>query len=204
MGIGLWQLGGADWGPIDDERAMAILSTARECGTTFFDTANVYGNGRSEKLLGGWMKENGASVVVASKYGRGAVYPDGYSKDDLVAAVTASAQRLGVDCIDLIQLHCVPTGVLRDGEIFEWLREIRDDGLIRHFGASVESVEEGLICLEVEDLLSLQVIFNPFRQKLVDELLPQAKAAGVGIIVRVPLASGLLAGSSSSFSTFPR
>ena len=105
--------------------------------------------------------------------------------------------------IDLIQLHCVPTQVLRDGAIFEWLREFKNEGLIREFGASVESVEEGLICLEQDGLRSLQVIFNPFRQKLVRELFPQALAKGVGIIVRLPLASGLLAGKFTRATTFP-
>jgi len=140
---------------------------------------------------------------VATKFGRGEdVYPDNYSEDALRRSVDASLKRLGVDALDLLQLHCIPTDALREGEVFDWLRRLKQEGAIRHFGASVETVEEGLLCLEQEGLLSLQVIFNVFRQKLVSQLLPQAKARGVGIIVRLPLASGLLTGKFARDTKF--
>ena len=143
-------------------------------------------------------------MVVATKFGRGEeVYPDKYSEDTLRRSVDASLKRLRGDALDLLQLHCIPPDVLREGQVFDWLRRIRQEGLIRHFGASVETVEEGLICLEQEGLLSLQVTFNVFRQKLVSQLLPQARARGVGIIVRLPLASGLLSGKFAGGTRFP-
>jgi aryl-alcohol dehydrogenase-like predicted oxidoreductase len=204
IGLGCWQLG-ADWGPsVAEDTAFAILSAAVENGINFFDTANVYGSGRSEKLIGQFIHECGRPVVVATKFGRGEdVYPDNYSEDALRRSVDASLKRLGVDALDLLQLHCIPTDALREGEVFDWVRRLKQEGLIRHFGASVETVEEGLLCLEQEGLLSLQVIFNVFRQKLVSQLLPQAKAQGVGIIVRLPLASGLLTGKFARDTRFP-
>ncbi len=189
---------------MDDPTAAAILAAALDSGTDFFDTADIYGAGRSEELIGRFLKSCNTPVMVATKLGRSAVlYPDGYSRDNVRRSICGSLQRLGRDVIDLIQLHCVPAPVLLDGAIFGWLREFKQDGLIRDFGASVVSVEEGLICLQQEGLRSLQVIFNPLRQKLVAELLPQAQAKGVGIIVRLPLASGLLAGKYTAATVFP-
>lgn len=201
IGLGCWQLGGNDFGPLSEETAQDILEGARDAGTTFLDTANVYGDGRSESLVGKFLTTHGDGMVVASKTGR-EVYPDGYSRENLRKSIEETNARLGVDCLDLIQLHCVPHSVLQDGAIFEWLREVQSDGLIKRFGASVESVEEGLTCLQQDDLLSLQVIFNPFRQKLISELFPQALEKGVGIIVRLPLASGLLSGKFTTSTTF--
>ena len=169
VGLGCWQLGGADFGPLDEETAHEILSSAKASGSTFFDTANVYGAGRSEELIGKFLREHGEGITVASKTGR-EVYPDGYSEANLRASIMETNEKLGVNCLDLIQLHCVPHPVLQDGAIFDWLRALKSEGLIKEFGASVESVEEGLTCLQHRDLLSLQVIFNPFRQKLIDEL----------------------------------
>jgi aryl-alcohol dehydrogenase-like predicted oxidoreductase len=202
IGLGCWQLGGHDFGPLAADTAHEIMLAAVESGCRFFDTANVYGGGRSETLIGAFLKEHGEGLVIASKTGRGDVFPDGYSRENLRASVRDSLARLGLDRLDLVQLHCVPHRVLRESAIFDWLRELQHEGLIRHFGASVETVEEGLTCLAEEGLLSLQVIFNPFRQKPVAELLPQAAAAGVGIIVRLPLASGLLCGKFSAETTF--
>ena len=201
IGLGCWQLGGVDFGPLDDEQAHQILLAARESGSNFYDTANVYGAGRSEELIGRFLRDHGAGITVASKTGR-EVYPDGYSKANLRKSIEETNEKLGLDCLDLLQLHCIPHSVLQDGAIFDWLRSLKDEGLIREFGASVESVEEGLTCLEHEDLLSLQVIFNPFRQKLVDELFPRAVECGVGVIVRLPLASGLLTGKFNAQTTF--
>jgi aryl-alcohol dehydrogenase-like predicted oxidoreductase len=193
IGLGCWQFGG-DFGPIEDDTSLAIMRAAVENGITFFDTANVYGAGRSERLIGQFLRECGTPIRVATKFGRGDVYPDGYSLEALRRAVDEARERLGVERLDLLQLHCVPTEVLRGGEIFDWLRAVRDEGGIAHFGASVESDEEALICLEQPGLLSLQMIFNVFRQKPLHEVFPVAAERGVGIIVRLPLASGLLTG----------
>lgn len=203
VGLGCWQLGG-DFGPIDETTANELMQTAVDCGIDFWDTANVYGGGQSESWIGRFLTLTGYPVRVGTKYGRGPdAYPDRYSLPGMRESVQRSLERLGRERIDLLQLHCVPTEVLRQGEIFDWLRTLQTEGLIEHFGASVESVEEGLICLEQPGLVSLQVIFNLFRQKLADELLPQAAQRGVGIIVRLPLASGLLAGTWTADTTFP-
>ena len=203
VGLGCWQLG-ADWGaPLAEESGLAILQTATDKGVTFFDTADVYGAGKSESLIGKFLKQTGRTDIrVATKFGRGDVYPDGYTEEALRKGIDASRSRLGMDCLDLVQLHCIPAEVMRHGAIFDWLRKLQSDGIIRHFGASVETVEEGLMCIEQEGLLSLQVIYNLFRQKLTEELLPQAKAKGVGIIVRLPLASGILSGKFSTGTVF--
>jgi aryl-alcohol dehydrogenase-like predicted oxidoreductase len=206
VGLGCWQFGG-DFGAIADDTAISIMAAAVDSGVTFFDTANVYGNGRSESLIGRFMHESGHAasgrVRVATKYGRGPdAYPDRYSLAGMRQAVTQSMMRLRVQRIDLLQLHCVPTEVLNDGEIFQWLRQLKTEGLIEQFGASVESVAEGLVCLQQPGLMSLQVIFNLLRQKLVTELLPQAAARGVGVIVRLPLASGLLSGKFDATTVF--
>ena len=202
IGLGCWQFGG-DWGAMEKGTANAILSASLDCGVDFFDTANVYGGGRSEEWIGEFLSARDADAVVATKYGRGPeAYPDKYTEAGLREAIDASRRRLRVETIDLLQLHCIPVSVLREGKVFDWLRGAQSDGLIRHFGASVETVEEGMICLGQEGLLSLQIIFNIFRQKPVDELLPRSKGRGVGIIVRLPLASGLLSGRFTAATTF--
>lgn len=203
IGLGCWQLGG-DWGDeINKTQAREILSEAVSNGINFFDTADVYGGGRSEELIGEFIKETNANVKVATKFGRSSnVFPDNYSEQALRESVDASLKRLNKDCIDLLQLHCIPTEELKKGEIFNWLRVLKKEGKITHFGASVESVEQGLVCIEQDELQSLQVIYNIFRQKLTDELLPYAHEKGVGIIVRLPLASGLLTGKFNSQTQF--
>lgn len=203
VGLGCWQIG-ADWGSeIAKNEAEQILNKAFESGITFYDTADVYGNGRSEKLVGAFLKNKEKIVKAATKFGQnGNIYPDNYTEKGLRDCMEASMERLGVEQLDLLQLHCIPTEVLRKGNIFNWLRTLQKEGKIAHFSASVESVEEGLICLKQDGLQSLQVIFNIFRQKLVKELLPQAKAKGVGIIVRLPLASGLLTGKFNKDTEF--
>lgn len=203
VGLGCWQLG-ADWGaPVAKDKGFEILQAALDKGVTFFDTANVYGMGKSERLIGEFLNQTGRKDIrVATKYGRGDVFPDGYSLNDLRKAADASREKLDVETIDLIQLHCIPHEQLQRGEIFDWLRQLQQDKVIRHFGASVETVEEGLTCLEQNDIASLQVIYNLYRQKLTDNLLPQAKAKGVGIIVRLPVASGLLTGKFKPDTVF--
>ena len=202
VGLGCWQFGG-DFGDMSEETALSIMATAVENGVNFFDTANVYGAGRSEALIGRFLKTCLSPVTVATKFGRGDdVYPNHYSEDIMRRSVEASLKRLDVERLDLLQLHCIPMEVLQKGEVFDWLRKLRQEGLIKEFGASVETVAEGLLCMEQEELFSLQVIFNIFRQKIASELLPQAKSRGIGIIVRLPLASGLLSGKFTKSTTF--
>jgi aryl-alcohol dehydrogenase-like predicted oxidoreductase len=200
IGLGCWQLGG-DFGPVGDETANAILDAANAAGVNVWDTADVYGGGLSESRIGAHAKAPG--VHVATKLGRGSgLFPDNYSKDGIRASLVGSAQRLGVATLDLAQIHCVPTDVLRDGAIFGWLDELRDEGLMRHWGASVETIEEGLICLEQAGCATLQIIFNLFRQDAAKQLLPKAAERDVGIIVRLPLASGLLTGKYDKATRF--
>ncbi|HWV22402.1 MAG TPA: aldo/keto reductase [Devosia sp.] len=200
IGLGCWQLGG-DFGPVEDEAASAILDAANGAGINFWDTADVYGNGLSERRIGAHAKAPG--VKVATKLGRsGALFPNKYSKDRLRESLVGSAQRLGVAALDLAQLHCVPTSILREGEIFGWMDEFKAEGLVRHWGASVETIEEGLICLEQPGCATLQIIFNLFRQDAAEKLLPRAAERDVGIIVRLPLASGLLSGKYDKTSIF--
>ena len=202
VGLGCWQIGGGWGSPWSDDVAQETLGAAYEAGVRFFDTADGYGDGESERSLGRFRRTHD-DVLIATKLGRtGGLYPDNYSEEGLRAATISSLERLGVDRIDLTQLHCVPPTVLRDGSVFDWLRRQRDEGLIGAFGASVESVEEGMICLEQEGLTSLQIIFNIFRQKPETELLPAAQEKGVGIIVRLPLASGLLTGKLNKSTVF--
>ncbi len=203
VGLGCWQFGG-DFGPMSDEKAMAIMSAAVQGGVDFFDTADVYGGGRSEYLIGQFLASHtGDPIRVVTKFGRdGSVYPNGYTESAMRKSIGASRVRLGVESLDCLQLHCVPIEELKKGDVFAWLRAFKSEGLIKEFGASVETIEEGRVCLEQEGLASLQVIFNLFRQKLATELLPQAKAAGVSIIARLPLASGLLAGKYTAETTF--
>lgn len=204
IGLGCWQLGGSDWGKLDDRTAFRILDAAAEAGVTFLDTADVYGGGRSEELIGTFLKDRrGCNFFVATKVGRtGDLYPDKYTAAGVRAATEASLKRLGVDALDLTQLHCVPAEVLRRGEIFGWLRDLKAEGKIKSFGASVETVDEALLCLEQEGLASLQIIFNIFRQKPAETVLPRAQEKNVAIIVRLPLASGLLAGKMSKETAF--
>ncbi|MEX1118656.1 MAG: aldo/keto reductase [Terrimicrobiaceae bacterium] len=202
IGLGCWQLGGTDWGAVDESVAVGILHAAADSGVTFFDTADVYGAGHSENLVGRFLKEQKSSFFVATKLGRGGgMYPDNYTREGVRAAVEASLARLGVERLDLIQLHCVPKAVLQEGSVFAWLEELKQDGKIRLFGASVESMEEAAICLS-HGAASLQIIFNIFRQKPVEEILGLAAAQGAGIIVRLPFASGLLSGAVTAGRTF--
>lgn len=193
IGLGCWQLGG-DFGPVGEEQATDILDEAVRQNVNFWDTADVYGGGLSETRIGAYLPKT-SGIRVATKVGRGnGMMPDGYSRESIRASLEASRKRLGVETIDLAQLHTIPPAVLEDGEIFTWLDELVADGLVRHYGASVETVAEGMTCLAHPNLASLQIIFNIFRQDAVAELLPRAQAEDVGIIVRLPLASGLLSG----------
>jgi aryl-alcohol dehydrogenase-like predicted oxidoreductase len=201
IGLGCWQLGGS-FGALDDDMANAILDKALALGVDFWDTADVYGSGQSESRIGARLRQRG-NVKVATKLGRnGAIFDGTYTRAKVKESLTGSAKRLGVDTIDLAQLHCVPTHVLAEGAIFSWLDDMRQEGLIRHYGASVETIEQGLLCIKHPGVTTLQIIFNIFRQDAATKLLPQALAADVGIIVRLPLASGLLSGKFGKTQAF--
>jgi aryl-alcohol dehydrogenase-like predicted oxidoreductase len=203
IGLGCWQLGGADWGNLDEPQAFDILNAAADAGVTFLDTADVYGMGRSETLIGRFLKQRPGEFFVATKLGRmPELYPDQYTETGVRAATEASLKRLGVDAIDLTQLHCVPPPVLQHSDIFVWLRQLQREGKIKNFGASVESMEEAKICLAQDGLCSLQIIFNLFRQKPIHTIFAEAKQKRVGIIIRLPLASGLLGGRMTKHQKF--
>jgi aryl-alcohol dehydrogenase-like predicted oxidoreductase len=204
IGLGTWQIG-AGWGEVPEDVAMATLHAAVESGTTLFDTADVYGMGRSETLIGRFLKETRAPIFVATKLGRFSPpgWPDNFTREAVRAHTEASLRRLGVEALHLTQLHCVPPEVLQRGEIFEHLRELKREGKIRAFGASVESMDEALVCVREEGLAALQIIFNIFRQKPVETLFEEAKKRQVALLVRLPLASGLLGGKLTKETRFP-
>ena len=203
IGLGTWQLG-ANWGPVDDRTAEATLAAAVDAGVNFLDTADVYGDGRSEERIARFLKTRREKIVVATKLGRRGDpgWPANFTRETMRRHTEDSLRRLGVDALDLTQLHCVPTEVLRRGEVFEHLRELKEAGKIRRFGASVETMEEAHLCLDQPGIASLQIIFNVLRQKPIDTLLGAAKRKGVAIIVRLPLASGLLADKFTARTTF--
>lgn len=202
IGLGCWQLGG-DFGPMDNDTADAILRAAQNTGIDFWDTADVYGAGLSESRIERYRFEHFPEAIVATKVGRGpGLFPDGYSKEKVRASIAGSAARLGVRKLDLVQLHCVPPKLLADGEIMDWMEDFRAEGLVGAIGASVETLEEALTIVEHPALTSLQIIFNLFRQNAIEELFPAAEKNGVGIIVRLPLASGVLAGKMNREQQF--
>lgn len=207
IGIGTWQLGGTEWGDVPEAEALDTLAAAADAGVTFIDTADIYGLGRSESLIGRFLKgrPDKDRFTVATKLGRHPEpgWPANFTREAVRKHTEDSLRRLGVDVIDLTQTHSLPLEVMRDTGIFDFLRELRDEGKIRAFGASVESVEEGLFCLGIEGMASLQIIFNIFRQKPIDALFDQAHQKGVALIIRLPLASGLLAGKFTRNTTFP-
>jgi aryl-alcohol dehydrogenase-like predicted oxidoreductase len=204
VGLGCWQIGG-NWGDVPDDVALKTLRAAVEAGTTLLDTADVYGEGRSETLIGKFLKETKAPLYVATKLGRFSPpgWPENFTRAGIRGHTEASLKRLGVDALDLTQLHCIPFEELKRGEVFEHLRELKREGKIRDFGVSVESMEEALFCVKQEGVASLQIIFNLFRQKPARVLFDEAKRRQVGLLVRLPLASGLLGGKMTKATTFP-
>lgn len=206
IGIGTWQVGGK-WGdPFDAKLADRILDQAAELGITFIDTADVYSDGLSEQAVGRALKRHPGQFRFATKCGR-QVSPHvsaGYTPAKMRGFVDASLKRLGVDALDLIQLHCPPTEVFYRPEIFAVFDELKKEGKILNLGVSVEKVEEGLKALEYASVASIQVIFNLFRLRPAELLFEQAKKKNVGIIVRVPLASGLLTGKMSASTSFSK
>jgi aryl-alcohol dehydrogenase-like predicted oxidoreductase len=198
VGLGTWQLGSLDWGTVDEEEAFSILKSYVNQGGNFIDTADVYGNGVSEKTIGKFLKTVDRPVYVATKLGRrhdgDNGWPGNFSYEKMKSHVLQSLENLDQPKLFLEQLHCIPTEEMARGKVFDHLRKLQQEDLISHWGASVETTEEALICLEQEGLASLQVIFNLFRQHVADEIFQKAKEKNVAIIVRVPLASGLLTG----------
>ncbi|HEX8356427.1 MAG TPA: aldo/keto reductase, partial [Segetibacter sp.] len=206
VGLGTWQLGSADWGVVDDAEAFSILKTFTDAGGNFIDTADVYGMGISEQVIGRFLKTVNSEIHVATKLGRrsdtGFGWPENFTYDGMRRQVESSLKNLGFHKLFLEQLHCIPTEELRKGDVFNHLRKLQEEGLLRHWGVSVETSEEALICLEQEGLASLQIIFNLFRQHIADEIFAKAKEKEVALIVRVPLASGLLTGKFSKETKF--
>ena len=207
IGQGCWQIG-ADWGDVTDDSARAVLDAALEAGVTFFDTADVYGDGRSEQLVGAMRTRLAAQgeqlPFLATKASRRAdpFAPESFTEENLRAWVERSRRNLAMDTLDLVQLHCPPPAIYRDDRVFDVLDALAAEQKIAAWGVSVETCEEALISLEREHLASIQIILNPFRLKPLDEVLPAAEAKGVAVIARVPLASGLLTGKFSSSSRF--
>lgn len=203
IGLGAWQLGG-DWGPITETEAQAILTAADRAGVSFWDTADVYGSGQSEQFIGRYQNSHDSHKrIIATKVGRNAeLYPDGYTKSAMQRSIEQSRDRLQVDTIDLVQLHCIPFEEIQRGNVFEWLEEFKQQGLLAHYGASIETVAEAQYCLQKTNVDSLQLILNVLRQDMAKEVLPLAEEKSVGIIVRLGLASGLLSGTMNINRTF--
>ncbi|MDG9705312.1 aldo/keto reductase [Streptomyces sp. DH37] len=203
VGLGTWQLG-ADWGQVREEDALAVLDAAVECGVTFLDTADVYGDGRSERLIGRFLAERpGVDVFVATKMGRRVdQLPEHYNLANFRSWTDRSRTNLGVETLDLVQLHCPPTPVFSSDEVFDALDTLVAEKRIAAYGVSVETCAQALTAIARPGTASVQIILNPFRLKPLEEVLPAAAEAGVGIIARVPLASGLLSGRYTRETVF--
>jgi aryl-alcohol dehydrogenase-like predicted oxidoreductase len=205
ISFGAWAIGGA-WGTVDDKESVAALHAALDGGVNFFDTADVYGDGRSERLLARLKKERKEEFYVATKAGRRLPVQtvEGYNRKSLTGFVNRSLKNLRTDAIDLLQLHCPPTEVYYRPEVFEVLDDLVKQGKLRHYGVSVEKAEEALKAMEFPNVQSVQIIFNILRQRPAELIFVQAQKHKVGILARVPLASGLLSGKMSPVSTFPK
>ena len=210
VGLGTWQLG-ADWGEVSEEAARGVLETAADGGVTFFDTADAYGDGRSEQVIGRFLADHpGAGFTVATKMGRRVEQvPDHYVLDNFRAWTDRSrrnlgveCRNLGVECLDLVQLHCPPSAVIESDVTYDALDTLVADGAIAAYGVSVETADQALAAIARPHVASIQIILNAFRLKPLDRVLPAAQEAGVGIIARVPLASGLLSGRYDASTTF--
>jgi aryl-alcohol dehydrogenase-like predicted oxidoreductase len=203
VGLGTWQLG-ADWGDVSEADATAVLAASADAGVTLFDTADVYGDGRSEALIGRFLAGRpGHGITVATKMGRRLPQePANYSPANFRAWTQRSRANLGVDTIDLVQLHCPPTSVIEDDATYAALDELVAEGVIAAYGVSVETCAQALAAIARPNVTNVQIIVNPFRLKPLDEVLPAAEAAGVSIFARVPLASGILSGKYTAETTF--
>ncbi len=201
VGLGTWQLG-ADWGDVSEDDALAVLRAAADEGVTLFDTADVYGDGRSETVIGRFLQGR-SDVFVATKMGRRLPQePENYSPENFRAWIDRSRRNLGVETLDLVQLHCPPSAVIDADATYDALDALVSDGSIAAYGVSVETCDQALSAIGRPGVASVQIIFNPLRLKPLDEVLPAAEAAGVGILARVPLASGLLSGKYTASTTF--
>ncbi len=206
VGLGTWQLGSADWGKVNEEDAFAILQKFVDAGGNFIDTADVYGMGVSEQIIGRFLQTTDKEIHVATKLGRRSDgengWPQNFTYDGMRRQMESSLKNLGLSQLFAEQLHCIPTEELQKGDVFDHYRKLQQEGLIKHWGVSVETSEEALICLQQEGLASLQIIFNLFRQHVADEVFAKAHEQNVAIIVRVPLASGLLTGKFNENTHF--
>lgn len=205
VGLGCWQLGGG-WGDVAESDALDVLHAAVDAGVTLLDTADVYGDGRSERLIGRLLAERSdAGLLVATKAGRRARphRPESYTLENLSGWVDRSRRNLGLDRLDLLQLHCPPPSVYEDDRVFDALDTLVEQGSIRAYGVSVETVEQAMRALQRPRLATLQIILNAFRRKPLEQVLPAAAAAGVGVLARLPLASGLLSGRYDASTVFP-
>ncbi len=201
VGLGTWQLG-ADWGDVSEADARTVLEASADAGVTFFDTADVYGDGRSEQVIGGFLRDH-PGITVATKMGRRMdQVPENYTLDNFRAWTDRSRRNLGVDTLDLVQLHCPPSAVIDADRTYDDLDTLVEAGAIAAYGVSVETADQALSAIARPHVASIQIILNAFRLKPLDEVLPAAAEAGVGIIARVPLASGLLSGKYDESTTF--
>jgi aryl-alcohol dehydrogenase-like predicted oxidoreductase len=205
ISFGAWAIGGA-WGEVDDKDSLAALNAALDAGVNFFDTADVYGDGRSERLLAKLKKERKEKFYVATKAGRRLreQKPEGYSRENLTQFIERSLRNLETETLDLLQLHCPPTDVYYMPEVFDILDDLTKEGKIRHYGVSVEKVEEAVKALEFPNVQTVQIIFNMFRQRPAELFFEQARKHKVGILARVPLASGMLTGKITRDSKFSK
>ena len=205
ISFGAWAIGSA-WGTVKDEDSSAALHKAIDMGVNFIDTADVYGDGHSEKLIAKLRKERKETIYVATKAGR-RLNPhtaDGYNRENLTKFIERSLKYLDVDALDLVQLHCPPTEVYYRPEVFEVLDDLQKQGKIKHYGVSVEKVEEALKAIEYPNVKTVQIIFNMFRLRPSELFFEQAKKRNIGILARVPLASGLLTGKMTPKTTFEK
>ena len=203
ISFGAWAIGSA-WGTVDDQESMAALHRAVDLGVNFFDTADVYGDGRSERLLAQLRRERSEPIIIATKAGR-RLDPhttSGYNRQNLTAFIERSLKNLDTEALDLLQLHCPPTEVYYLPEVFAVLDDLVGQGKLRYYGVSVEKVEEALKAIEYPRVQSVQIIFNIFRQRPAELFFGEAQRRKVGILARVPLASGLLTGKMNRASTF--
>jgi len=203
ISFGAWAIGGA-WGSVSDDDSLRALHQAVDSGVNFIDTADVYGDGRSERLIAQLKKNHKSELVVATKAGRRLPTQsvEGYSRQNLTKWIENSLRNLSTDTLDLLQLHCPPTALYDRPEVFATLDDLVQAGKLRYYGVSVEKIEEALKAVEFPNVQTVQIIFNCFRQRPAEEFFAQAKAKQVGILARVPLASGLLTGKFRSDSTF--
>lgn len=204
VGLGTWQLG-ADWGDVSESDARAVLEASAEAGVTFYDTADVYGDGRSEQIVGRFAADHAdADFTVVTKMGRRMEQvPENYVAENFRAWTDRSRRNLGVDTLQLVQLHCPPSEVIESDATYDALDELVSSGAIAAYGVSVETCDQALAAIRRPGVASVQIILNAFRLKPLEQVLPAAGEAGVGIIARVPLASGLLAGRYDTSTTFP-